>query len=233
VLYSNTPHLEVAIALFNVGISCRAVSDLDNALLYLQESLKVYTELADSELSDNIADVLNQIGLIYFGRKDFQQGLVYFMRLLEVCKSRKDNEESFAQAKAIQNIGTSYLELKDFSKATPYLEEALDIYKKLFLHKFAIVDCISSIGYAYEPINDFSKSLSWYEKALEKCKSLCDFNGTSYKSGDFIEKIARFMGICITIRCNYLIPRRPRICTQAWENKKPHKWPVSAPTTSS
>lgn len=194
VLYSNTPHLEVAIALFHVGISCRAVSDLDHALLHLQESLKVYTELADSELSDNIADVLNQIGLIYFGRKDFQQGLVYFMRLLEVYKSRKDNKESFAQVKAIQNIGTSYLELKDFSKAILCLEEALDIYKKLFPHKFVTVDCISSIGYAYEQINDFSKSLYWYEKALEKCKPLYDFNGTSYKSGEFIEKIARIYG---------------------------------------
>jgi len=33
-----------------------------------------------------MADVLNQIRLIFFGQKDFAQGLVYFRKIVEVYK---------------------------------------------------------------------------------------------------------------------------------------------------
>jgi tetratricopeptide (TPR) repeat protein len=114
-----------AAILGNIGLIYRDKGDLDQALRYHQEALKVHKEIGylQGEASD-----LGNIGLIYRAKGDLDQALRYHQEALKVHK-----EIGYLQGEANQlgNIGLIYHDKGDLDQALRYLQEALSIAKEI------------------------------------------------------------------------------------------------------
>jgi len=102
----------------NIGNTYNLLSNLGEALGYYREALKLAEEL---ESKDDIATILNNIGLLYAWEKDFEPALSYFKRAYDIAN--KNNSAGFIKTQIAVNISHIYNFWGDFAKARQYLKE--------------------------------------------------------------------------------------------------------------
>ena len=116
-----------ASALGNIGLILKNKGDLDNALKYHQDALKIHVEIGykQGEASD-----LGNIGLIYSDKGDLDNALKYHQDALKI-----DREIGYKQGEANQlgNIGIIYSDKGDLDNALIYLREALEVLERFNL----------------------------------------------------------------------------------------------------
>ena len=76
---------QTAKILNNLGISCKNSGDTDKSIDYLQQSLKLYTEL-HTENHDLVAKALSNLGLAYKKKGDLEKALEYLEKSLAIFK---------------------------------------------------------------------------------------------------------------------------------------------------
>jgi len=114
----------VALAYNSIANVFQFKSELDSALFFHQEALKVRLKCKDSI---GIADSFNNIGIVYDQKGQFPSALKYYFKALYIYEKKKDFEK---QAMTNTNIGIVYKAQNEYKKALIYYRNAYSLYLK-------------------------------------------------------------------------------------------------------
>jgi tetratricopeptide (TPR) repeat protein len=111
-----------AAVLNNIALMYQYINELDKALDYFEESLRLQTnEKAKSPTYNNIA-------LIYGNKGDYQKAVEYLQKALKLVEWYGD----YHGASLVKlNLGDTYRKMKDYEKAEKYILEGLEGVKKV------------------------------------------------------------------------------------------------------
>ncbi|RZB32737.1 MAG: hypothetical protein AEth_00415 [Candidatus Argoarchaeum ethanivorans] len=158
-------------ALGNIGLIYRAKGDLDKALKYHRDALKIHREIGykQGEASD-----LGNIGLIYSNKDDLDNALKY---LRDALKIHREIGYKQGEASALGNIGLIYSDKGDLDKALKYHRDALKIHREIGYKQGEASD-LGNIGLIYSYKGDLDKALKYHRDALKIHREI------GYKQGE-------------------------------------------------
>lgn len=207
----------------NLGNICAAKGELQEAINYHNEVLKIKQKFNDIFPHSNIAHTYNILGNIYLEKEDVAQANNYYSKALQEAK--KENGSSHILIVIYTSIGNMYArEDQDLQKAlenyNKALKEAEIIYKDSPYH-INLAKCYNNLGTIYRAKNEYSHSEKNYKKALEiaektnqhdslypnpnvalLCNNLGDLCNNTQKWGDAIEYLTK----AYKIACYFHLP---------------------------
>lgn len=162
------------------------VSDYDNALPYLEQSLVIHEKINDYHSKSG---VLNNIGLIYKFRGDYDSALHYYKQSLVIAQQIKDLE---GEGKILNNIGGIYDSKGDYDSALPYFNQSLAIAQQVG-DRQSEGKALNNLGRNHRVKGDYSSALSCYEQSLDIKRQLGDSKGEATTLNN-INEIYRIKG---------------------------------------
>jgi tetratricopeptide (TPR) repeat protein/predicted amidohydrolase len=133
--------------------------NLDRAIEYHQLSLGIMEELGDSL---GMANVFNNLGLVYWSKGDLERAIEYHLRSL-VINEEIGNKRNMAAS--LNNLGNVYC-------MKGKLDEALEVYKRSlaikteFDLKQQIASTLVNIGSVYQMKGELGPALDYYQRSL-------------------------------------------------------------------
>lgn len=117
--------------------------------------------------SSKIADLYNNIGLVYDAKDDFQSARYYYQKALRIYRrSILDNKENIATV--YSNLGLLYNTQGEYRNALNCYNKALLIDMEISGNKSpATATLYNNIGSVLGDKGNYSKALGYYQKALE------------------------------------------------------------------
>jgi tetratricopeptide (TPR) repeat protein len=151
---------EKAKILSELGVIFYHLGELEKALEYYEQALKLHEELGRKE---GMAANYGNMGLVYWIKGELEKALEYYERALEL-----DEELGRKEGMAIQfgNIGIVYQFKGELEKALEYYERALELDEELG-RKEGIAIQLGNIGIVYKHKGELEKALKCHEKALK------------------------------------------------------------------
>ncbi len=146
-----------------LGSTYSRKGDLDNALLYFANSLKLYIKLGDKK---NKSANYNNIAEILMEKGEFDKALRYFEKSLSLS-SEKDKAPTY------NNIALVYDYKKEYAKAMSYYKKALEIYTRYANHQ-ARGTVMLNLGNTYTNIKDFKNAYHYLKEGLKIVKKVGD-----------------------------------------------------------
>lgn len=141
-------------------------ADHQAALGYFHKAL-ASAEAQHGSRSEEVAKVMNNLGVVYNELGEFSKALDYLHRALEI-RVAVHGEENNLTATTYQNLGNTYLDSGDPNKALEYFQKALDINQKVLdSDDPALAVSYNDLGNAFYSLGDYGKALEYLEKALE------------------------------------------------------------------
>jgi len=185
----NIPELEAlfllsgAKALTLMGMRDRA----EVCYLKAEEILRDLVKKDESFLKE-LADVLNDLGIIYVEMKEKEKGKRYLEEALNIRRKLAEKDESMLPvlAQTLNNLGSLYKEMKKYGEADEFFYEAERIYRKLaekdenYIIDLAVVLC--NYGALCRVVKEYEKAEALYKEALEIFKKLTE-KDVFYNSG--------------------------------------------------
>jgi len=156
----------------NLGLIYSALGEKEKALKYLQEALKVHSQIG---YKHGEGTALNSIGNIYRDLGNLKKGLKYLEKALEISKQQDDLKDGMAAT--LGNISLIYSVFGEHEKALKYLQQALVIDRQLGYKQGEAIQ-LGNIGLFYHDIDEPEKALKYHEEALVIHKQL------GYKQGE-------------------------------------------------
>ena len=141
--------------------------DLDSALNFTQQSLKLAKEIKDQSL---ISSALNNIGLIFQQKGDNDNALDYFQRSLAIDQ---ETGLKYDIAFPLSNIGIIYRRKGDFAKSLENFQQSLAIYQEIG-DKRGISVLLCFIGETYAQKGELDDALDHYEQSIVKMEEIGD-----------------------------------------------------------
>ena len=160
----------LAEAINNIGYIYMIKGEVQKALEYMHESLKVFEELGNKK---GIAAGLNNIGYIYKNKGEIQKGLEYYQKSLKIKEELGDKD---GIANSLNNIAMIYNIQGEIQKALKYLHKSLKIEEELG-DKPGIAASLNNIGFIHESQGETQNALDYYDKSLRIQQELGDKQG--------------------------------------------------------
>lgn len=146
-----------------IGEILESIGSFDEALPFLEESLKLAKELKDIEEQISI---LNSIANIYFRKEDIEKSLEYCQKAIQLYNLQEKLLKTEEIAITYNNAAIIYNKTKQHEKAIEHLKKAIKLSidpEKLPLYKL-------NLGYTYTKIKDFKNAEKYLLEALESFK---------------------------------------------------------------
>lgn len=141
-------------------------ADHQAALGYFRKAL-ASAEAQHGPRSEEVAKVMNNLGVVYNELGEFSKALDHLQRALEI-RVAVHGEENNLTATTYQNLGNTYLDSGDPNKALEYFQKALDINQKVLESDDpALAVSYNDLGNVFYSLGDYGKALEYLEKALE------------------------------------------------------------------
>ncbi len=147
-------------ALNNFGFIAQNKGDLNKALQYHLQSLKIRQAIGDKL---GIATTYNNLGLIYYTQGNISKAVDHWNKSLQM---EKENGNKKGIAQMLNNIGSLYSNQGDIPKALEYWDNSLKIRESIG-DKIGIASSLNSIGYTYCSQGDAAKALKYYTRSLK------------------------------------------------------------------
>jgi len=148
------------IAKGNIGNVYRIKGELDNALEYHGNALKLNEELGSKE---GMAADLGNIGNVYQIKGELDKALGYYGKALKLDEELGRKE---GMAISLGNIGNVYQIKGELDNALGYYRKALKLNEELG-SKEGMAAALGNIGIVYQIKGELDKALGYYRKALE------------------------------------------------------------------
>lgn len=190
------PSAEIGETIRRKGIAAKRANQFDSALYYYKESLKLFEEINHVK---GIADVSNNLGILYCNLGDFEQGLRFYNKSLKLFI---DSNDRLGQAKVAIGLGNFYsYEEQDFEEARKNYFQSLAIYSKSDdpLKDQRIMSLYNNLGNVYSKVHPGNKLYNldsgqyYYRKAHAINKSIfqdsVDFGGYFLNMAQVMESI--------------------------------------------
>jgi DNA-binding CsgD family transcriptional regulator/tetratricopeptide (TPR) repeat protein len=159
----------------DLGIICSTILDTDEALIYLQQSIDLYSNIPHSQLF--IAECLDNIGVTYFRMGKFEKSKFYLEAALQRIAMADNSilrtkEEAEIYARLGGLYSATYLHKDKLNRAEKYVLKALDVLKAnhLFYNRKETPQAVFACDIALQKsrLGQFYSQLGKYEEALEK-----------------------------------------------------------------
>lgn len=147
-----------------LGAGNWARGEYKEAQRQLDESLRIFRELGSRK---DIADTLNNIGLVYDRTGDYEKALEIHLDAMSI---RMDLEDRNGLGYSLSNIGNIYAHLEEFGRASEYYEKALEIREELG-DRIGIAEAVANIGMVNASLEEFETAFENYSRAYEIYKS--------------------------------------------------------------
>ncbi|AEA47544.1 tetratricopeptide repeat protein [Archaeoglobus veneficus] len=142
----------------------------DKAEKIFKEAEKILKELSEKDESylPMLADVLNELAVLYMDLKRNDEAEKYLVWALEIRKSAGNEAEL---AETLYNAGVFYTRTKRLDIAEKYYKEGEDILRKLakenenFLPQLGVL--LNNMGVLYRKLSRFDKAEKYHREALE------------------------------------------------------------------
>ena len=141
-------------------------ADHQAALGYFHKAL-ASAEAQHGPRSEEVAKVMNNLGVVCNDLGEFSNALDYLQRALDI-RLAVLGEENALTATTYENLGNAYLDSGDTAKALEYFRKALDINQKVLESDDpALAVSYNDLGNVFYSLGDYGKALEYLEKALE------------------------------------------------------------------
>jgi len=154
---------DICLELMNIYLSV----DLDTALIYAKEALKIAVESKNDSL---LASAHKKTGIVYYYGGDTENALKSFEKAAEYYENLKDLYET---GNILNNIGILHSDWGNYDKSLEYYNKAIEYYNR--------VDSISSvgsttgnIGTVYLSVGNYEKAIEYFEKSMKIAESQND-----------------------------------------------------------
>jgi tetratricopeptide (TPR) repeat protein len=149
-----------------LGISYHAIGEFKLALEHLKRAESLTSDKED------LMEIYNQIGLIYWRMGYLDDALLYFSRSLSLAR---DLGNKSMQASVLNNIALIYRYKGELDKALGYYEESLRL--KTDEKEKAIT--YNNIAVIYDKKGNYQKAVEYLQKAIEIEERYGDYHGAS------------------------------------------------------
>ncbi len=191
----NNNKLRIAKTLKLLGDANLRLGDIENALLYYQQSKKIVESSSDKELENEYntfyPHLLNSIGLVYRHTQQFQSALSFFNQAL-YTHNKVNNVDG--QIAILNNIGLLYHDLDKFDSSLVYFKKAYLLAKDSNNERL-LATASNNIGEAYhlsgknnEAIKYLLEAYSIYNRYQDKnsiLRTLFIISQINQQSGDY------------------------------------------------
>ena len=161
--------LNYSICLINIGNVFFKQGNLDNALLKYNEALKILESIAPD--SDDHANTLDNISLVYEQKKMPIDGLEYQLKALKIYQKISPNSVKFA--KSLNKLGELYQKIGKPDSADECYSNALAILENKDLDdSFDRAKTFQDIGFNYKKIYKYDEALNCFERESEILKKI-------------------------------------------------------------
>jgi tetratricopeptide (TPR) repeat protein len=156
-----------AILLDYKGEIAQNKGDLNLALIYANESLKIIEQL---ESKFGKAKVFTNIGKIFSTKGELEKALDYFQKSLKIW-DQIGNKRKFA--KGLMHIGNIYTDKGELDKALEYFKECLETCQETN-DKHTLANSLGSIGINHAIKGELDTALDYFQESLEICNQIKD-----------------------------------------------------------
>jgi CHAT domain-containing protein/Tfp pilus assembly protein PilF len=149
-----------AIALGYIANCYRKLGDLDKALEFAEQALRMKEELGDL---NEVGTTHNQLGLIYWEQADYPAAIQQLQQAIEIASKVGDGE---LEGSANNNLGLVFDERGDYKHSLEQYHRALELHRASHFER-GEGDTLGNIGGIYLLLGRFREALPYYRQALE------------------------------------------------------------------
>ncbi len=149
-----------AITLGYIANCHRKLGNLDQALEFAQQALRMKQDLGDRS---EIGNTQNQLGLIYWERSDYPSAIQHLNASIEIASAVGDKE---LEGSARNNLGLVFDERGEYTHSLEQYQRALELHRQSHFER-GEGDTLGNIGGIYLLLGKFREALPYYRQALE------------------------------------------------------------------
>ena len=149
-----------AVALGYIATCYRRLENLNQALDFAQQALRLKEELGDH---GEIGNTHNQLGLIYWERAEYPAAIQHLNQAIEIASSIGDKE---LEGSALNNLGLVWDEKGDHQQALDHYKHALEVDRVAHFER-GESDALGDIGGVYLLLGRFKEAIPYYQQAFE------------------------------------------------------------------
>jgi PAS domain S-box-containing protein len=141
-------------------------SDYQGAIKYYLEALNFEDRTPDKR---KIANVLTNIGIVYWNMEDFDTALQYHTRALDMRNSVGYSKMEMGMT--LNNLGLVAADKGDKRKGLEYYRRALKLYEDAG-YKRGVAAALNNIAEAYSALRDYPRALKYYADSVPVYKEI-------------------------------------------------------------
>jgi len=157
---SNGDRQREAVTLGYIANCYRKLGDLDQALEFAQQALRMKQDLGDR---GEMGNTHSQLGLIYWERADYPAATRHLDEAVKIASAVGDKE---LEGAARNNLGLVLDELGDYKQSLEQYQLALDLHRASHFER-GEGDTLGNIGGIYLLLGKFREALPYYRQALQ------------------------------------------------------------------
>ena len=142
-----------------LGSTYQGTGDYDKAMNIYSSVLKKAEELSDS---DEIASILNNMGIVHFYRGETDTALGYWERSNSIYEELGDRQ---GMGSVLGNMGNAYYRKGDYDMSLDYIKKGLAIDEEID-NKKGIAHYIGNIALIHYAKGDLDKALNYLERSI-------------------------------------------------------------------
>ena len=154
-----------AYAINNLGVVNWFMNDLNQALDYYMEAVRLNKDIGDSTL---LVTNLFNIGIIYHDRKVYDSAKVYYLQSLKNARIRRD---SMGLADAYNSMGNLSLDQKNLKQAIQYFSASMKIAEKAGITQLTFNPQLN-LGVVFTLQGQYQEAEYQLQKALRTARQL-------------------------------------------------------------
>ncbi|MFQ5980583.1 MAG: tetratricopeptide repeat protein [Candidatus Heimdallarchaeota archaeon] len=147
------------------GRNCLFKGEMDQALVYFQQSLTIRQELGTKH---DIAVSLRNIGVMHGYKGDVEQALAYHQ---EALKLFQEVGNKYRVAWCLTNIGGYHQEKGEFEHALEYAQQGLALFQELG-NKKMVAYSLGGVGGIYSAKGELTRALDYFQQQLAIAEEL-------------------------------------------------------------
>ena len=142
-----------------LGSTYQGTGDYDKAMNIYSSVLKQAEKLSDS---DEIASILNNMGIVHYYRGETDAALGYWERSISIYEELGDRQ---GMGSVLGNMGNAYYRKGDYDMSLDYIKKGLAIDEEID-NKKGIAHYIGNIAVIHYAKGDLDKALNYLERSI-------------------------------------------------------------------
>lgn len=158
----DTPTIEKAKLLNNLGLIYSNLNDFPQALSFFRQSLAIKEQLGEG-YEKTIAATLNNIGLNYQNMEDYENATHFYLKALGIRKELGDKKDI---ASSYSNLGGIYFWLRNYEQALDYYNLSINVLDNS-KYNLKLLNAYAGKGETFMMVAQYDSAGIYIQKAYE------------------------------------------------------------------